>query len=400
MIANGIVNASVLFVALSCGLAWSQPADDSKPATSNVLNAQYPRVHADLRATFRLNAPEAQKVQVAMGRNRYDMARAADGMWYATTPPLVPGFHYYSFIVDGANVADPSSHTFFGVSRDSSGIEIPEKGIDYYEPKSVPHGEVRIRWYLSKVTGEWRRCFVYTPPDYDTNPRTRYPVLYLQHGSGEDETGWMIQGRANFILDNLIAAGKAKPMIIVSANGYATRAGKSGLPSPATDLDRPAPRVGGYPADTSAFNDVMLNDLIPMIDRTYRTLADREHRAMAGLSMGGNQTCQLTFRNLDKFAWIGAFSGTGNGLSTAPIDRKTFIDGVFADGPALNAKLKLLWIGMGTEEPDPFPGAIGAFRKMLEEAGVKYVYFSSPGTAHEWLTWRRDLNDFAPRLFR
>lgn len=400
MIANGIVNASVLFVSLSCGLAWSQPADDSKPATSNVLNAQYPRVHADLRATFRLNAPEAQKVQVAMGRNRYDMARAADRMWYATTPPLVPGFHYYSFIVDGANVADPSSHTFFGVSRDSSGIEIPEKGIDYYEPKSVPHGEVRIRWYLSKVTGEWRRCFVYTPPDYDTNPRTRYPVLYLQHGSGEDETGWMIQGRANFILDNLIAAGKAKPMIIVSANGYATRAGKSGLPSPATDLDRPAPRVGGYPADTSAFSDVMLNDLIPMIDRTYRTLADREHRAMAGLSMGGNQTCQLTFRNLDKFAWIGAFSGTGNGLSTAPIDRKTFIDGVFADGPALNAKLKLLWIGMGTEEPDPFPGAIGAFRKMLEEAGVKYVYFSSPGTAHEWLTWRRDLNDFAPRLFR
>jgi enterochelin esterase-like enzyme len=146
--------------------------------------------------------------------------------------------------------------------------------------------------------------------------------------------------------------------------------------------------------------DLMMNDVIPMIDRTYRTIADREHRAMAGLSMGGNQTCQLTLRNLGEFAWIGAFSGTGNGLSTAPIDPKTFIDGVFTDGPAFNAKVRLLWIGMGTEEPDPFPGAIGAFRTMLDEAGVKYVHFESPGTAHEWLTWRRDLNDFAQRLFR
>lgn len=385
---------------LACGLGLAQPADESKPAASNVMNAQYPRIHPDLRATFRLQAPEARQVQVSMGRARYEMVRAADGLWYVTTPPLVPGFHYYSFLVDGANVADPSSHTYFGVSRDSSGIEVPEKGVDFYEPKDVPHGEVRMRWYLSTVTGLWRRCFVYTPPDYDRNPRARYPVLYLQHGSGEDETGWILQGRANFILDNLIAAGKAKPMILVMENGYATPAGKAPLPAAATDLDRPAPRVGGYRADTSGFSDVMLRDVIPLIDGTYRTMADRDHRAMAGLSMGGNQTCQLTFRHLDKFAWIGAFSGTGNGLSTAPLDAATFLDGVFSKGDALNAKLKLLWIGMGTEEPDPFPGAIGAFRKLLDEARVKYVYFESPGTSHEWQTWRRDLNDFAPRLFR
>jgi enterochelin esterase-like enzyme len=275
------------------------------------------------------------------------------------------------------------------VGRHSSGIEIPEDGIDYYPVKDVPHGEVRIRWYFSQVTGKWRRCYVYTPPDYDTNLQARYPVLYLQHGMGEDETGWIVQGRANFILDNLIAAGKAKPMILVMDNGYARRATAPSVPG-----------IGGLRAAIGGFQDLMMNDVIPMIDRTYRTIADREHRAMAGLSMGGNQTCQLTLRNLGEFAWIGAFSGTGNGLSTAPIDPKTFIDGVFTDGPAFNAKVRLLWIGMGTEEPDPFPGAIGAFRTMLDEAGVKYVHFESPGTAHEWLTWRRDLNDFAQRLFR
>jgi enterochelin esterase-like enzyme len=324
-----------------------------------------------------------------IAHGKYDMTRAADGLWYVTTPPLVPGFHYYSFNVDGANVSDPSSHAYYGTGRDSSGIEVPEKSVDFYEPKDVPHGEVRIRWYLSKVTGAWRRCFVYTPPDYDANPRARYPVLYLQHGMGEDETGWIFQGRASFILDNLIAAGKAKPMIVVMENGYARKAG-----------DPQPPKTGGPRPDIGGFEELMLNDVIPMIDGTCRTIADREHRAMAGLSMGGNQTCQLTVRHLDKFAWIGAFSGTGNGLSTAPLDPKTFMGGVFADGSAFNAKVKLLWIGMGTDEPDPFPGAIGAFRKMLDQTGVKYVYFESPGTAHEWLTWRRDLNDFAPRLFR
>ena len=394
-----MIRYPVLLLSLASGLVFAQPTDDSKPASTNVLNAQYPRIHPDLSATFQLKAGGARSAQVLIGHGKYEMKKAADGLWYATTDPLVPGFHYYSFNVDGANVSDPASHTYFGTGRDASGIEVPERGVDYYLPKPVPHGDVRSRWYLSKVTGEWRRCFVYTPPDYDVNPKARYPVLYLQHGMGEDETGWMIQGRANFVLDNLIAESKARPMIIVSANGYARRTG-SGVASAAPNPERSAPRPPVNPGDIGGFEDVMLQDVIPMIDSTYRTLADREHRAMAGLSMGGNQTCHLTMKNLDKFAWIGLFSGTGNGLSTAPIDATKFIGGVLADGAAFNKQVRLLWIGMGTAEPDPFPGAIGSFRKMLDSVGAKYVYFESQGTSHEWLTWRRDLKDFAPRLFR
>ena len=379
--------------ALTWGICWGQAPADSQPATSNVMGAEYPRVHSDNRVTFQLKAPDAQKVQVQVPGSRYEMTKGRDGIWSVTTPPLVPGFHYYSLLVDGVAVNDPGSHTFYGTGKDSSGIEVPEKGVDYYSYKDVPHGDVRIRPYLSKITGKWRRCFVYTPPDYDTNVKARYPVLYLQHGMGEDETGWTFQGRANLILDNLIAAKKAVPMIIVMDNGYASRPGQAAPPAAGV-----AGR-GGNPA-TAAFEEVITRDLIPLIDSTYRTLADREHRAMAGLSMGGNQTCQVTMRNLDKFAYIGAFSGTMNGLSTDALDPATAFNGMFKDGAALNKRIKLFWIGMGTVEPNPFPGAIGAFRAMLDKAGVHYVYFESPGTAHEWLTWRRDLNDFAPRLFR
>jgi enterochelin esterase family protein len=379
--------------ALACAVCRGQAPAGSEPATTNVLGAEYPRFHADNRVTFQLKAPDAHKVQVQVPGARYDMTKGQDGIWSVTTPALVPGFHYYSLIVDGVAVNDPGSHAFYGTGKDSSGIEVPEKGVDYYSYKDVPHGDVRIRRYLSKITGNWRRCFVYTPPDYDTNVKARYPVLYLQHGMGEDETGWIFQGRASLILDNLIAARKAVPMIIVTDNGYASRPGQAAPPAAGS------PGRGGNPA-TAAFEEVMTKDLIPMIDSTYRTMADREHRAMAGLSMGGNQTCQVTMRNLDKFAYIGAFSGTMNGLSTDPLDPATAFNGMFKDGAALNRKIRLFWIGMGTLEPNPFPGAIGAFRAMLDKAGVHYVYFESSGTAHEWLTWRRDLNDFAPRLFR
>jgi enterochelin esterase family protein len=380
---------TILFM-LACGFCRAQAPADSQPASSNVMGAEYPRVHSDNRVTFQLKAPDAQKVQVAVPGARHDMTRGENGMWSVTTPPLIPGFHYYSLIVDGVAVNDPGSHTFYGTGKDSSGIEVPEKGADYYLLQDVPHGDVRIRPYLSKVTGKWRRCFIYTPPGYDSSGTARFPVLYLQHGMGEDETGWIFQGRANVILDNLIAAKKAVPMIIVMDNGYATKQGAS-APQGGTA------RVGG---GTMAFEEVMTKDLIPMIDSTLRTTADREHRAMAGLSMGGNQTFQVTMRNLDKFAYIAGFSGTMNGLSKDPLDPATAFNGMFKDGADLNRELKLLWIGMGTAEPDPFPGAIGAFRAMLDKAGVRYVYFESPGTAHEWLTWRRDLHDFAPRLFR
>jgi enterochelin esterase family protein len=206
---------------------------------------------------------------------------------------------------------------------------------------------------------------------------------------GEDETGWIFQGHANLILDNLIAEKKAVPMIVVMDNGYASR--------PAGPFGPPSARG---PGDFSAFEDVITKDVIPMIDSSCRTFPDRDHRAAAGLSMGANQALHLATHNLDTFAYMAGFSGTMNGLSTEALDPATAFNGTFKDGAAFNAKVKLLWIGMGTEEPNPFPGAIGAFRAMLEKAGIKYVYFSSPGTAHEWLTWRRDLNDFAPRLFR
>ena len=362
--------------------------EDAKPATTNVMGAQYPRVLTDRSVAFQFKAPDAKSVDVDITGKKFAMTLGSGGMWSVTTPPLVEGFHYYALDVNGVRMNDPGSHAFFGTGVDASGIEVPEDDVDYYLANDVPHGDVRIRIYHSKITGLWRRCFVYTPPDYDSNMSARYPVLYLQHGMGEDETGWTFQGHANLILDNLIAGNKAVPMIIVMDNGYASvPAGPFG----------PAP---GPAAGMSTFEDVMIKEVIPMIDSTFRTIPDRDHRAMAGLSMGANQALHLATDHLETFAYMAGFSGTMNGLSTEALDPATAFNGTFKDGAAFNAKVKLLWLGMGTKEPNPFPGAIGAFRAMLDAQGIKYVYFSSPGTAHEWLTWRRDLNDFAPRLFK
>jgi enterochelin esterase-like enzyme len=369
-------------------LAQEKNQDESRPAPSNVRGAAYPRIHDDLRVTFSLSAPKAQSVQVqpggadnGLGKGPFNMERGEGGVWTVTTPPAVPGFHYYWLLVDGTPVNDPSSETYFGYGKQTSGIEVPEKGIDFYNPKDVPHGEVRARWYRSAVTGSMRRAYVYTPPDYDARPAARYPVLYLQHGAGEDERGWSTQGRMNFIMDNLIAAGKARPMIVVMDQGYATKAGTP-----------PAPAKGG--GASSAFADVVLGDLIPLIDSSYRTLADREHRAMAGLSMGGSQTLQITLRNLDRFSYIGSFSGALFGAFNA----KTAYDGAFNDPAAFNKKIHLLWLGAGTGEQG-FHKSAKAFHEALAKAGVNSVFVPSPGTAHEWQTWRRALYDFAPRLF-
>jgi enterochelin esterase-like enzyme len=365
------------------------PADEGQPATTNVMGAAYPRIHPDLRVTFRVKAPGARKVQVqggdGLGKGPFEMVRGEDGFWTVTTPPAVPGFHYYWMLIDGAAVNDPASETFFGYGKPTSGVEVPEKGVDFYDARDVPHGEVRARWYHSRITGRWRRAYVYTPPDYDANPQARYPVLYLQHGAGEDERGWTTQGRANFILDNLIAAGKARPMLVVMDKGYATRAG---------DPDAPAGRGGAF-RGTSAFEDVVLQDLIPMIDSTYRTLSDRKHRAMAGLSMGGGQTLQITLRHLDKFSHIGAFSGALFGK----FDAKTAYGGAFGDPKAFNEKVRLLWLGAGSGE-QAFVKSARALHEALDRMGIPSVFVESPGTAHEWQTWRRALYDFAPRLFR
>jgi len=369
--------ASILTIA---GLAFGQAGDTPTPASTNVMNAQYPAVFADGRAAFRLRAPNATKVQLQPGGNDnglglqpIDMTKGADGFWTVITPPAVPGFHYYWFVVDGLQVNDPGSQTFFGWARDTSGIEIPSRGEDFYSPKDVPHGQVRMEWYLSKTTGQWRRAMVYTPPDYDGDARTRYPVMYLQHGAGENETGWTRQGRANFILDNLISAKSAVPMIIVMDHGYATAAGATG----------------------NAFEAVVVNDLIPAIDARYRTQADREHRAMAGLSMGSGQALQIASRNLDKFSYLGLFSGA------APTgDLTTAYNGVFANGAEFSRRVHLVFMGAGGAEPRLMT-SIPAARELLEKQGVKNVVtFTSDGTSHEWQTWRRCLRDFAPRLFK
>src|SRR3954470_5055804 len=239
MIAAWFAGLLTLVVAAAPQQADGSKPADSIPAPSNIRGADYPRVHDDLRVTFRIKAPDAQKVVFGFfDSQRYPAKKGEDGLWTATTEPQVPGFHYYRVFIDGAEVNDPASETFYGTGKQASGIEIPEKGVDFYLPRDVPHGEIRERWYFSKTTGQWRRIYAYTPPGYDDNPQTRYPVLYLQHGGGEDERAWPNQGRAGFILDNLIAARKAKPMLVVMEQGYARKPGEA----------VPAPRRPGGPA--------------------------------------------------------------------------------------------------------------------------------------------------------
>jgi enterochelin esterase-like enzyme len=381
-------------MALAAGLCSAQAADECKPSSLNIPGAKFPCVYQDGRATFRLVAAEAQKVQVRVGKN-FDMVKGEDGAWSVTTTPLVVGFHYYTFVVDGATVADPSTRTFFGSGWDNSGIEIPEgPEVDYYLPKNVPHGQVSQRWYYSTVTAKWRRCYVYTPPGYESGKK-RYPVLYLMHGWGENEQGWHTQGHADFILDNLIAAKKAAPMIIVMDNLNAAKPGEDAAIFNARWLSpqgQPRRGLGGFTGAT--FTEMMFTDLIPTIEKTYRVAPGRENRAMAGLSMGGMQTFLTTLANLDKFAYIGGFSGSTGGRGG--FDPKTSNNGVFADAAAFNKKVKVLFLGIGSAEG---PGTKN-FSEALTKAGVNNVYFESPGTAHEWLTWRRCLNDFAPRLFQ
>ena len=363
--------------------------DESVPAPSNIRGAQYPRIQVDSRVTFRIKAPDAKKVEFGFFTpKRYPAEKDKDGFWTATTDPQVPGFHYYRVFIDGVQVNDPASETFYGTGRQTSGIEIPEKGVDYYLPRDVPHGEVRERWYHSKTTQQWRRAYVYTPPGYDANRETRYPVLYLQHGAGEDERGWSNQGKMSFIMDNLIAERKAKPMLVVMEQGYASKPGET-PPAPGARRD--------FSRMFSAFEEVMVNDLIPMIDSTYRTIADRDHRAMAGLSMGGMQTFTIGLKHLDLFAYLGGFSGAGGGFG-APFDPKTANGGVMTDADAFNKKMRLLWLGVGTAEGRMYDG-IKNYHDSLTKAGIKNVYYESPGTAHEWLTWRRCLHEFAPLLF-
>ena len=394
------LGAAILLFSSFCN---AQAPDAFAPASTNVWAAEYPRVDAAGRAEFRIKAPDATAVKLNFwGNPKIDMVKQPEGFWTATTAPLVPGFHYYSLNIDGVDVNDPGSHAFYGGGKDASGIEIPEPGSTYYLPQDVPHGEVREIWYSSKVTATWRHALVYTPPGYETQTKTRYPVLYLQHGGGEDETGWIKQGHANFILDNLIAAGSAKPMIVVMAYGYARRAGQPDPDTAGKPFGSPE-MMKAMQEKAQAFEDDLTQALIPFVDSHFRTMPDREHRAMAGLSMGGMQTFQVTFDHLDLFSYIGGFSGAGGMAmmrSDQKPDMKTAFNGALADPAAFAKRVHLLWIGVGAEEPAMMHSGIVKLHTALDEANVKHIFYESPGTSHEWQTWRRDLKDFAPRLFQ
>ena len=389
-----------LVLLLLSGACWAGEAADFSPATTNVWGADYPRVDGTGRVQVRVKAPDAQHVKLNFWSGpKLDMEKQPDGFWTAITSPLVPGLHYYTLVIDGADASDTNSQAFFGGGRYASAVEVPEPGSTYYSARDVPHGQVREVWYNSKVTGGWRHALVYLPPSYDAQTKTRFPVLYLQHGGGEDETGWIRQGHANFILDNLIADKQCKPMIVAMAYGYARRAGVA--PPDLSGKPFGSPEMMQAMRDmATVFEDDVTQALIPFIDSTFRTLSDRNQRAMAGLSMGGMQTFQTTLNHLDLFSYIGGFSGAGGvALADRKFDPRTDYNGVFADPAGFAGKVHLLWLGVGTREPERMRAGLLRFHAGLEEAHIKHVFYESPQTDHEWQTWRRDLKDFAPRLF-
>lgn len=378
----------IFIISIFSNLGFAQIGEvkeDFKPSEVNQPGKLFPQVNSEGRVRAQIMASDAKTVQLDIGGVKYNMRKDKDGLWTGESAPQDEGFHYYQLNIDGASVPDPGTKYFYGTGRWGSGIEIPAHDQDIYAVKDVPHGLVSELIYYSKITQSWRRCFVYTPASYESKINEHYPVLYLQHGSFEDETGWAQQGKANLILDNLIAEKKAVPMIIVMDNGYAYK---------------PQCNTGGQTRPASVFEEVMINEVVPMIDTRFRTIADRKHRAIAGLSMGANQTMRIIMNNLDTFSNYGGFSGTSNYPSSDEINPKTFLDGKFSDGESLNRQIDIFWLGLGTKEPELFPGSVGAFRNMLEKQGIEYVYYESEATAHEWLTWRRSLYQFAQLLFK
>lgn len=383
-----ILGAAIL-AAMAPGPAPAQtgaPLDDFKPSSLNQPGQQYPQVNSQGYVRFRVVAPDAQGVRASLGlrgQGGTALTKGADGAWTGTTAgPLDEGFHYYHLTVDGGTFNDPGALNFYGSTRWESGVEIPAHDADFYALKDVPHGNVQQVLFPSPSTGTVRRAFVYTPPGYGTNQAMRYPVLYLQHGWGEDETAWSNQGHANLIMDNLIAAGKAQPFIIVMTYGM-------------TNDIRPGP--GGLSRfDIKPFQTVLVDELIPYIDGHFRTRADALHRAMAGLSMGGFETQRIAPANLDKFAYIGLFSG--GSFSLADVDRI----------PGFRQKVKLVFVSFGSREleggrvgpPGGPPTDPRANAQALKSAGINSVFYVSPNTAHEFLSWRRSLREFAPLLFR
>jgi enterochelin esterase family protein len=381
--------------------------EDFKPATSNQENKQFPAVNSQRMVRAQIKAPDAKFVGLDIAGKIYQMTKDENGVWTGTSEPQDEGFHYYQLNIDGASVPDPNSLYFYGASRWGSGIEVPSADEDFWQVKNVPQGSVSEVFYWSSYTEKMRRCHVYLPAEYFTNPTKKFPVLYLQHGMGENEYGWAEQGHTAQILDNLIAEGKAVPCIIVMDNGLNARkpGEQAGFGGPRPQAGPPIPRVGGqqgapqgaprqggprrgfggFGGFSEGFKNVLFNDIIPMVEKNYRVIADPQHRAYAGLSMGGMQAREITLANPEKFAYVGSFSsGAWN------------VDQVKAsEGFAKNVKL-LFMSGGGKENM----GCVEAAQKIKAELGMNAVGYESPGTAHEWHTWRRSLYQFAQLMFK
>lgn len=360
-----------------------QMPENSVPAPTNINKNQCPCIMPDNSVVFQVRAADVNKLQVNIGKV-YDMVKGADGIWSVRTEPLVPGFHYYTLVIDGFTAADPASQSFYGTSKWSSAIDIPEKGADFYTIKNVPHGALSSKYYFSKVTNDWRHVNVYTPPGYDTS-KDKYPVVYIQHGGGEDETGWAVQGKTDIILDNLIAEGKAKPMIVVIANGNVN-----------------TPGGGGYSAAGMAgFKEEMTKNIVPFIDATYRTLPTAENRALCGLSMGGGQAFYVGLGSLDFFKTVGVFSsgifgGIRNPAGTE-FDAEKEIPGLLSQSAKFNKELQLFYVSCGEQDPriEHTKKAVAA----MKSKGLEVEFNSFPGD-HEWQVWRKSLHDFASRVFK
>ena len=396
-----ILSAMLLIAALSLG---AQTKEDFKPATTNQPNHQYPMVNSQRMVRAQVKATDAKSVKLDIGGVKYDMVNDGTGVWTGDSAPQDEGFHYYQLEIDGASVPDPGSLYYYGASRWGSGIDIPAADEDFYTLKNVPQGEVSEVYYYSSVTGSMRHCYIYTPAEYKKNTDKKYPVLYLQHGGGEDEHGWPQQGRTGIIMDNLIAAGKAVPFIIVMDNGSDTYGPNNPRPErPAAGAPRPqAPAQGQRPQAgrggnpfagmnfAGAFQSILEKDLIPMVEANYRVYTDGAHRAMAGLSMGGMQTHSIALANPKLFSWIGIFSGG--------VFSKEEVDAT----PGFRENNKLIFISFGSRELENRIGGAADPRPITEElgkTGMNTVFYVSPDTAHEWQSWRRALYNFAPKLF-
>ena len=398
------------FVAVS---ASAQVTEDFKPASTNQEGKQYPMVNSQRMVRAQISAPEANSVKLDIGGVKYEMKKDANGVWTGESAPQDEGFHYYQLNIDGASVSDPGSKYYYGASRWGSGIDIPAVDEDFYTVKNVPQGSVNEVYYYSSVTQQMRHGYIYLPAEYYANPTKKFPVLYLQHGMGENETGWSAQGKTGIIMDNLIAAGKAVPFIIFMDNGLNARKpgeqpmGFGGFrpqgPRPAggqrpqgapqggqrprmsgADFAKMARRMGG------AFEEVLIKDIIPMVEKNYRVIADADHRAMAGLSMGGMQTHGITLNNPKTFAYVGIFSG-----GTIGADELT-------DVPDFKATNKVLFMSAGGKEKGMAEGEGSVINAAegLKKIGINAHSYISPETAHEWQTWRRSLYQFAQLLFK